>query len=202
MGFDRNVFINCPFDDEYLPTLRPIIFCTLFLGFEPRIASERLDSGEARLEKILELVRESRFAIHDLSRIAANEAGDIARFNMPFELGLDIGCRRLKGGKWGSKKCLVLEVEPHRYNKALSDMAGSDIAFHHGDPAEATTQVRNWLNNQCNLRADGPARIWGRFNDFMADNYDILTERGYSSKDIENLPISELVEDIQEWLRT
>lgn len=81
-------------------------------------------------------------------------------------------------------------------------MAGSDIAFHHGDPAEATTQVRNWLNNQCNLRADGPARIWGRFNDFMADNYDILTERGYSSKDIENLPISELVEDIQEWLRT
>ena len=52
--FRANVFVNCPFDDRYQPLLRAIIFCILDLGFEPRIALERLDSGETRLTKIVE----------------------------------------------------------------------------------------------------------------------------------------------------
>ena len=51
MGFDRNVFVNCPFDEEYLPLLRPLVFTIIYLGLEPRIALERLDSGKARIEK-------------------------------------------------------------------------------------------------------------------------------------------------------
>jgi hypothetical protein len=40
MGFETNVFINCPFDGDYLPLLRPMLFCVLSLGLEPRIALE------------------------------------------------------------------------------------------------------------------------------------------------------------------
>ncbi len=32
-GFDQNVFVNCPFDDEYLPLLRPLLFTIIYLGF-------------------------------------------------------------------------------------------------------------------------------------------------------------------------
>jgi hypothetical protein len=47
--FKSNVFINCPFDEDYLPLLRPLLFTVVYLGFNPRIASERSDSAENRL---------------------------------------------------------------------------------------------------------------------------------------------------------
>jgi hypothetical protein len=88
MDFDRSVFLNCPFDDAYLPLLRPILFFIFNLGLTPRIALERLDSGRPRIEKIVSLIRDSKYAIHDLSRLKARKAGEYYRMNMPFELGL------------------------------------------------------------------------------------------------------------------
>ena len=44
--FDNCVFINCPFDDDYMPLLRVLIFTVVQCGFRPRIATERADSGE------------------------------------------------------------------------------------------------------------------------------------------------------------
>jgi hypothetical protein len=68
-GFEKNVFINCPFDDEYRRLLRPLLFVVLFLEFNPKIALERSDSGESRIHKICNLIRISRYSIHDLSRL-------------------------------------------------------------------------------------------------------------------------------------
>lgn len=200
MDFDRSVFLNCPFDDAYLPLLRPILFFIFDLGLKPRIALERLDSGRPRLEKIISLIRESRYAIHDLSRLKAKRAGEYYRLNMPFELGLDVGCRLFGGGRWAEKKCLILEAERYRYQTAISDMSNSDIAVHGNVPIEAALQVRNWLNNEVGLRAAGPSRLWGRFTDFMADNYTTLLANGYSDRDIERLPIPELMTCMQDWI--
>lgn len=98
MPFERNVFVNCPFDEAYYPLLRPLLFTIIYVDLLPRIATERLDSGEARISKIIELIEESRYAIHDLSRIQAEAAGEFYRLNMPFELGIDVGCRLFKSG--------------------------------------------------------------------------------------------------------
>lgn len=92
-GFETNVFINCPFDAAYLPLLRPLLFTVVLLGYHPRIASERSDSGENRVDKICALIRESKYGIHDLSRLQASEIGEFYRMNMPFELGVEYGCR-------------------------------------------------------------------------------------------------------------
>ncbi len=96
MSFEKSVFINCPFDDSYVELLRPILFCVLDLGLEPRIALERFDSAETRIEKILELILASRYAIHDLSRLKSTKKNEFYRLNMPFELGIDYGCLRFK----------------------------------------------------------------------------------------------------------
>lgn len=200
MSFEKNVFINCPFDDDYLPLLRPLLFTVLYLRLEPRIALESLDSGEARIEKIVSIIRDSKFGIHDLSRLQAEQAGELFRLNMPFELGLDVGCKRFKGGKWSQKKCLILESEKYRYQAAISDLSNSDIAAHNNSPVDVVREVRNWLNSEARLRASGPAQIWGRFNDFMADNYDKLKARGFSDRNIERLPVNELVDCMKEWL--
>ena len=68
-GFDRNVFITCPFDAEYIPLLRPLLFTLTFCGLHPRIASECRDSAEVRISKILAIMRECKYSIHDISRM-------------------------------------------------------------------------------------------------------------------------------------
>jgi hypothetical protein len=200
VSFEKCVFVNCPFDDQYFPLLRPLLFTLIYLGFKPRIALERLNSGEARIKKILELIEESAYGIHDISRLKAEKAGEYSRLNMPFELGLDIGCREFKGGKWESKKCLILEAEKFRYQAAISDMSNSDIAVHKNQPDEVVVQVRNWLSAEAQLKAPGPSHVWNAFNDFMAHNYDRLKARGFSARDIERLPVPELIECMTEWV--
>lgn len=199
MSFEKDVFINCPFDDAYLPILRPILFTIVDLGLNPRIALESLDSGRPRFDKIVRLIRESRYAIHDLSRIQAAAPGEFYRLNMPFELGLDIGCAIFKRGRWSMKRSLILETERFRYQAAISDISNSDIAAHGNDPVRALTAVRNWLNTEAGLRAGGPSTLWQRFTDFMTDNYSLLSERGYSPEDVERLPIAELIDDMKRW---
>lgn len=38
MSFKNNVFINCPFDDDYYPILRPIIFTVLICELTPKLS--------------------------------------------------------------------------------------------------------------------------------------------------------------------
>ena len=46
-----NVFINCPFDNQYFPLLKAQLFTVIYIGKKPKI-SETTDSGEVRLHKI------------------------------------------------------------------------------------------------------------------------------------------------------
>lgn len=66
--FEKNVFINCPFDENYKPLLKVLIFVITKIGLIPRLAIERNDSAEVRLYKIKEILEESKYSIHDLSR--------------------------------------------------------------------------------------------------------------------------------------
>lgn len=200
MNFDKNVFINCPFDEKYLELLRPLLFTVIYLGFTPRIAFERIDSGRPRIERIISLIEESHYAIHDLSRIRASRKGEYFRLNMPFELGVDIGCRLFKSGRWNDKRCLILEAERYRFQKAISDLSNSDIGVHNNQPEEVISEVRNWLNNEAGLRAPGPSEIWTIFLKFMADNYDELKSRGFSDRDINRLHGNELIACIHGWV--
>ncbi len=150
-NFCKSVFINCPFDEEYKEILHPIIYCLVRFGLEPRIASERNDSGEFRLEKIWQLIRSSKYSIHDLSRCQSIESGDIFRMNMPFELGIDYGCRKSGVTPFDQKDFLVLEERKYRYKEALSDIAGLDVQFHKGDYEIAIRKIRNWLMEKKNL---------------------------------------------------
>lgn len=122
-NFDRNIFINCPFDKDYFPLLKPLIFTVVYFGFTPRIALEKSDSGKPRLEKILELIGESKYSIHDLSRLQSIKSQEFYRLNMPFELGLDYGSRKFNS-RLTEKEFLILETKPYDYMKAISDING------------------------------------------------------------------------------
>jgi hypothetical protein len=199
--FDRNVFINCPFDDQYLELLRPLLFTLVFLGYTPRIASERSDSLEGRIEKICGLIRDSRYTIHDLSRLRASEGGQLYRMNMPFELGIEYGCRLFGPGRLGEKRCLILEKDQHDFKSALSDLAGIDIKSHGNQPVRVVRAVRNWFYETVGERnIEGASAIWYRFTDFASDFYDQRQSEGYSDDDLNMMPVAEYVDFIRGWL--
>ncbi len=199
--FDRNVFINCPFDDPYLELLRPLLFTIVFLDYVPRLASERSDSMESRIDKICELIRVSRYTIHDLSRLRAREIGEFYRMNMPFELGIEYGCRRFGGARFPEKRCLVLEKDPHDFRRALSDLSGIDIKSHNNDPARLVRAVRNWFHETVGLTGiESASGVWYRFTDFASDFYDKRKSEGYTDDDLNMMPVSEYVDFIGAWI--
>ncbi len=199
--FNSHVFINCPFDQEYIPLLRPLLFTVIFLGFTPRIASERFDSSENRISKICELIRESRYSIHDLSRLRARKAGEYYRMNMPFELGIDYGSRYFGGENLAAKRLLILERDKYEFQKALSDLSGVDIKKHNNEPNEVVRAVRNWFVETASLRpAPSPTVVWYKFNDFASDFYDARKEEGFSDKDLNMMPVPEYIDFISQWV--
>lgn len=200
-AFDRNVFVNCPFDSDYHPLFRPLIFTILYLGLTPRIAFERADSGELRLLKIRDLIRESRFGIHDLSRCRATRPGEYFRLNMPLELGIDSGCKWYRLGKWRKKRFLILERRKWGYQKALSDLAGADIKSHGNDPFRLIEVVRNWLVQEADANPRPASEIRIRFNEFMADDFERLVKDGYRQRDIDRRPMNELKTAMEVWVR-
>jgi hypothetical protein len=200
-NFSNNVFINCPFDSDFTGLLRPLIFTIIYLGYNPRIASERFDSGEVRINKICELIKISKYSIHDLSRIKSSKKNEFYRLNIPFELGIDIGYRLFNTGKAKSKKCLILEKEKYRYQKALSDLSNSDIKHHKNEPENIVREVRNWFVETDKPRLPSGTKIWEDFNEFMADFYTKRKKEGFKKKDLQMMPVPELVSFKREWLK-
>jgi hypothetical protein len=145
--YDKSVFINCPFDDVYIPLFRALIFAVFECGLVPRCAQEVYDAGEVRIEKIARIIQDCRWHPRHLPnrpqypRIAA-----LPRFNVPLELGLFLGAKRFGTGTHRRKSCLVLDRDRYRYQEFMSDIAGQDIAAHANDPGEAIKAVRDWLS--------------------------------------------------------
>ncbi|MCK5023696.1 MAG: hypothetical protein KAS04_05970 [Candidatus Aenigmarchaeota archaeon] len=200
-NFEKNVFINCPFDPDYRQLLITLIFTIKDIGYIPRISLENANSAETRILKILDLIKESKFGIHDLSRLKSTDKDEHFRMNMPFELGIDYGCMKYKNGKWSEKKLLVLEKEQYRYQAALSDFSGSDIRHHNDKPMELIKEVRDWFVVTEGLKkAESHRNIWYRFNDFIADLEINLAQQGYEKDDFETVPIPEVMTYMYEWL--
>ncbi|MEN0001914.1 MAG: hypothetical protein AAF940_13625 [Pseudomonadota bacterium] len=198
--FNRNVFINCPFDDAYAAILQSVMFTIVRLGFIPRLASESLDGGQNRLQKIVQLIEASRFSVHDLSRCVAAEAGEHFRMNMPFELGIDYGCRQFKDGAHKKKRFLILEEERFRYQAALSDLSGCDIETHAADYQKAVRKVRNWLVLEADAQNVGAQRILNDYSDFQEWYVEKHLAAGASEADIYEYPTRELLKGMQEWM--
>jgi hypothetical protein len=167
--YEQNVFINCPFDADYAPIFEAIVFAVNDAGFRPKCARERLDSSEIRLNKIVELISSSRYSIHDLSRTTLDEANALPRFNMPLELGIDLGCKAFNPDCHG-KSLLIFDSEQYRFQKFASDLSGQDIHRHDNNAKSAVTRVRNWLRSESGKSGiPGGAAIFNRYQAFRAD---------------------------------
>jgi len=202
---DNNVFVNCPFDDAYKPLLRPLLFTIVYLGMNPRIASERSDSGENRIDKICELISESKYGIHDLSRLKSKHADEFYRLNLPFEFGIDYGARIFGSDPLNTKKHLILEKDPYNYKIAISDISGVDIKIHQDEPDEIVRAVRDWFYDTVSINeADYTKVIWNRFIDCSTALFDKYKANGLSDdevvEEIRKMPIAEYLDFVKLWV--
>jgi hypothetical protein len=151
--------------------LRVLIYTVLACGLEPQLAKKKVDSWESRITKIVELIKCSKYSIHDISRMEPLKEGDLPRFNLPFELGLDWGCRTFGPGRLSDKKCLILDRKEKRYSEVISDIAGYDIESHNSKEMVLVKVIRDWIEGitENKNQPPGEKEIWKKFNEFYTD---------------------------------
>lgn len=200
MPFETSVFINCPFDNDYKPLLKALTFTLLYLELEPKL-SQTISSSNIRINQIKQHIRNSKYGIHDLSRSKPMKKNELPRFNMPYELGLDIGCSEYGGKAFADKKALILETEKFHYHKVLSDISGQDIESHNDDPKTLVKKVRDWFSaNTPKIIIPGQSEIWIAYNQF---NDDLVTNLSltYSQTDLEEMPIGDYIKYSKDWIK-
>lgn len=193
------VFINCPFDNRYMTMLRACVFTVLDAGFIPRCSLEVADATQFRLGAILAIIADSRYGVHDLSRVQLDSVSKLPRFNMPFELGLFHSAKHFGSPSQKRKKCLVFEAEKHRYQKFISDISGVDVTPHNNSPDTLILALRNWLVTASRRTTVPPGeRIKERFMAFDSTIRKACRRKGIS---FNSMPFIELVQNMTDWLK-
>jgi len=199
-NYEENVFINCPFDDEYKILFNAIVFAIHDCGFIARCALEKDNASQTRIDKIIKIISECKFGIHDLSRTEPDSINSLPRFNMPLELGIFLGAALLGAKRQKEKVCLVFDKEKYRYQKFCSDISGQDVKAHDEDIEKAITITRDWLqNNQTmkNVIIPSGLIIFQRYESFRKDLPEICKE---SNLDENKLIFKDITHIISEWL--
>jgi len=141
----KAVFINCPYDKDFEPTFDAIVFSTVCCDLTPRSALESGDVAVSRMERIVRAIFTSQYSIHDLSRCRGEGDEQLARFNMPLELGIAMARRFQAQDKEPPHDWLLLVPEGHQYNKFISDLAGFDPVRHDGRAESVVPKLVTWL---------------------------------------------------------
>ena len=166
---NSDVFINCPFDDDYLPCFEALLFVITISDYRVRCALEDDDSGDIRFDKLCRLIADCDHTIHYLSRTQLGDVG-LPRFNMPFELGLMMGARCFGSKQQRQKRACVMVAAPFVLPRYLSDIAGNDPIEHSNQPKNIIRIVRDHFHSDPKGRAlPGAQHFNDLFDSFRAD---------------------------------
>lgn len=179
--------------------LKALVFELLYLDLNP-LHSQTLSSSSIRINEIKKLIKISKFGIHDISRNTCIKKGDHPRFNMPYELGIDVGAAEFGGKTLKAKKILILEKEKYHYQKIISDIAGQDIENHDNDKKILLSKVRDWFSRIFkDTKISGSSEIWNAYNQFNSDMEESLKGR-FTSDEIQNMQIADFQKFARDWI--
>lgn len=198
--YQRNVFINCPFDDTYKPLFQAIIFTVLACGFRPRCAQEEDNTADIRIQKIIRIIDACHYGVHDISKADLDPNTQLARFNMPLELGIFIGAHHFAPVRHynHNKKFIVMDSEPFRYQKFISDINGQDIKAHGLKEERVIQHVRDFLATSSRTRLSGADYLTEQFSLFKNRLPDICHKLKWT---VERLTFIDYVNCIEVWLQ-
>jgi hypothetical protein len=136
-----DVFLNIPYDEKFERLFLAYISGLSAFGLVPRATLE-IPGSARRLDRIFDLIKACRYAIHDLSRVQLDgQAPRTPRFNMPFELGLSVAWEMISTKD--QHAWFVCESQNWRLAKSLSDLNGTDAYIHDGTIAGVFRELSN-----------------------------------------------------------
>jgi hypothetical protein len=126
------------------------------MGFSARCTLEFDDASELRLDKIMRIIEQCAYGIHDISAVGLSAGTNLPRFNMPLELGLYLGCkrfafrspesaalrratRRRRGSVVGNFASLVAGERPDRRDAPDADTSPSPIHLRRRRPGTCSS---------------------------------------------------------------
>jgi len=197
--YQRNVFINCPFDDGYKPLFQAIIFAVQACGFAPRCAQEEDNTADIRIQKIIRIIDACHYGIHDISKADLDKNTQLARFNMPLELGIFIGAHHFAPAKHynQNKKFMVMDSEPFRYQKFISDINGQDIKAHSLKEEKIIQHVRDFLATSSRAQLAGSEYLLEQYTLFKSQLPAICHQLKWT---VDQLTFVDFVDCINVWL--
>jgi hypothetical protein len=148
----HQVFLNYPFDVDFLPMASALNFAVVAAGQLPVCALDLTAPDRPRLDMLIEAISCCHYSVHDLSRAKGEGAENFARMNMPLEMGLAL--YPALASQRADHRCAFFIAKPHDYKRFASDLAGLDPQCHNEDPATAVALMYEWL------RAVVPATIF------------------------------------------
>ena len=177
-AYEKSVFINCPFDQQFQDLLLAIVFAVAAHGLVPRSARETDGSAEPRFLRILKTLSGSKYSIHDLSRSTGEGVDNLARFNMPLELGMACALRFEREKSAQPHHCLILVPDGYSYQTFVSDLSGFDPGRHSQSVESMIREVSAWLHLQDDaIELPPPAlQIYQAFASFRSQVSDLRSE--------------------------
>ena len=171
----NTVFINCPYDTRYEPYLDALVFTVVCCGMTPScaVSDERID--KTRISRIADGLRMSKYSIHDLSRCQGEGDFNLARMNMPLELGM-----AMEHGLRDDHRWMALAPKEHAYSRFVSDLQAYDLPQVAGSPDNSLSgepgdnvvcPVLSWLRVQPGARTIKglhPAKVWNALRAYRA----------------------------------
>lgn len=148
----HQVFLNYPFDPDFLPIAAALNFAIVAAGQLPLCALDLTAPDKPRLDMLIEAISSCHYSVHDLSRAKGEGSENFARMNMPIEMGLAL--YPALASQRTDHRCAFFISKPHDYKRFASDLAGLDPQCHNDDPATAVALTYEWL------RAVVPATIF------------------------------------------
>ncbi|MBA3571028.1 MAG: hypothetical protein H0W34_03420 [Pyrinomonadaceae bacterium] len=137
------VFLNYPFDEPFSALADAMSFAVVAGGLLPVCAYDLTTPDRPRLEMLVEAIQCCHYSAHDFSRSKGEGPHNLARMNMPVEMGMALFYALHTQRR--EHRCIFFVPTAHDYKAFSSDLAGLDPRVHSNDDVRILTDMYEWL---------------------------------------------------------
>jgi hypothetical protein len=141
----HQVFLNYPFDDGFAQLEDALHFPVIAANMLPLCARDLTVPDRPRLELLVHAISNCHYSLHELSRSTGQGEGNLARMNMPLEMGMAMF--HALHTQRQQHRCAFFVPTPHDFSRFASDLAGLDPKVHNNDEDVLVGSVYEWLRD-------------------------------------------------------
>jgi hypothetical protein len=139
------VFLNYPFDAEFRPLAYAMHFAVIAAGLIPLCAKDMSVPDRPRFEMLIDAIIHSHYSVHDFSRFKGEGSNNLARFNMPIEMGMALFYALNTQRR--QHRCAFFVATAQDYQRFASDLSGLDPTHYNNDELLLVAGIYEWLRD-------------------------------------------------------